>query len=218
MIIKSKKEMFYLKNREKITMCIYAVVVLVFSVLGYRSAFNEKIGVLIGCDSSFRFFWNCFCLPLIMMIVPFIIKDIRKMLITVMSLKTAVTLIGLLFGANCNIHLPVFRDDWGVLFFIAIDIFIAVTVYNERNERLLINGAGSVVLVLATVSLLIGFIEGDFVPYYAFRSVYIVLFYRSIYSVIRHITPNYRYLPNSHEMKRIKEKLARLKTEDNNDA
>lgn len=218
MLIKNKKEKFYLEHRETITMCIYAAVVMIFSVLGYRSAFNEKIGGLIGCDSSFRFFWNCFCLPLIMVIVPFVVKDIRKMLITVMSLKVAATLIGVILGINPNIHLLVFQDDWGILFFIAIDIFIAVTVYNERNERMMINGAGAVVLALTAVSQLIGFIEGAFVPYYAFRSAYIILFYRSIYSVIRHITPNYRYFPNSHEMKYIEAKITEIKEEEYTDA
>lgn len=214
MIIKSKKEKFYLDNRETITMCIFAVAVLAFSVLGYRSAFNERIEGFFNCSSRFRYYWNCFCVPLIMAVVPFILKSTRKMLITVMSLKVMVTLVGFLFGANPNIHLSVFQDDGGVLFFAAIDIFIAVIVYNERNERMLINGAGMVVLALMAASQLIGFIEGAFVPYYFFRSLYVFLFYRSIYSVIRHITPNYRYFPNSHEMKYIEAKITEAKEEE----
>lgn len=207
MIIKSKKEKFYLDNRETITMCMFAVAVLVFSFLGYRSAFNEKITEYINVSHSFCTLWSCLCVPVIMATVPFIVKNTRKMLITVMSLKVMVTLISLLFGANPNIHLPVFQDDWGVLFFIVIDIFIAVTVYNERNERMLINGVGMIVLSLMAVSQLIGFIEGAFVPYYFLRSLSVFLFYRSIYSVIRHVTPNYKNLPNSHEMKRLMAKF-----------
>lgn len=218
MIIKSKKEKFYLDNKEIITMCMFAVAVLVFSVLGYRSAFNEIIEGFFNCSFRFCYYWNCFCVPLIMAVVPFIVKNTRKMLITVMSLKVAVTLIGLMFGANPNIHLPVFQDDWGVLFFVAIDIFIAVTVYNERNERMLINGAGMVVLALMAASQIIGFIEGAFVPYYFLRSLSVFLFYRSIYSVIRHITPNYRYLPNSHEMKHIEAKITEINEEKYTDA
>ena len=218
MIIKSKKEKFYLDNRETITMCIFAVAVLVFSVLGYRSAFNEKITEYINVSHSFCTLWNCLCVPVIMVAVPFIVKSIRKMLITIMSLKVMVTLVGFLFGANPNIHLPVFQGDWGVLFFVAIDIFIAITVYNERNERMLINGVGMVVLALMAASQLIGFIEGAFVPYYFFRSLSVFLFYRSIYSVIRHITPNYRYFPNSHEMKYIEAKITEIKEEEYTDA
>lgn len=218
MIIKSKKEKFYLDNRETITMCIFAVGVLIFSFLGYRSAFNEKITEYINVSHSFCNLWNCLCVPVIMAAVPFIIKSTRKMLITVMSLKVAATLISLLFGGNPNIHLPVFQDDWGILFFIAIDIIIAVTVYNERNERMLINGVGMVVLDLMAVSQLIGFIEGAFVPYYFFRSLSVFLLYRSIYSVIRHITPNHRYLPNSHEMKYIEAKITEIKEEEYTDA
>lgn len=218
MIIKSKKERFFIQHRETITMCVFAVAVLVFSVLGYRSAFNEKIGGLIGCNSNFRFSWNCFCLPLIMAIVPFVVKDTRKMLITVMSLKVAVTLIGLLFGANSNIHLPVFQDDWGILFFIAIDIFMAVTVYNERYERTYIKGATVVVVAFMAISQIIGFLEGDFVPYYAFRSIYLIFFYRSVYAVICHVVPLYRHLPNSHEKKRIEKWIAELKAGSDADA
>lgn len=218
MIIKSEKEKFLLDNRETITMCIFAVAVLVFSFLGYRSAFNEKIEGLIDIGSRFCTYWNCLCVPVIMAVVPFVVKNVRKMLITVMALKVSVTLIGLLFGANPNIHLPVFQDDWGVLFFIAIDIFIAVTVYNERNERTLINGAGFVVLALMAVSQLIGFIEGAFVPYYLFRAVSVFLFYRTICSVIRHITPDYRCFPNSHEKKYIEAKITEIKEEEYTDA
>lgn len=214
MIIKSKKEKFYLDNRETITMCIFAVAVLVFSVLGYRSAFNEKIEGFINCSFRFCKCWNCYFVPLIMAVIPLFVKNIRKMLITVMSLKVAVTLIGLLFGANPNIHLPVFTDDWGVLFFIAVDLFIALTVYKERYERMHIGGACVIVFVLMAISQVIGLLEGDFVPYYAFRSLCMIFFYGAIYSVICHIVPRYRHFPNSHEEKKLKKKFDEISLEE----
>ena len=209
MIIKNKKEKFFFDNREIITMCLFAVAALVFSFLGYRSAFNEKITGFISCGNLFVSLWNCLSVPLIMALIPLLVKNTRKMLITIMLLKLAATVIGLSFGANSNIHLSVFESDYGVLFFIALDIFIAVTIYNERNARIPIKGAGLVVLALMAASQLIGFIDGKFVPYYFFRSVSVFLFYRSVYSVICHTVPNYLYLPNSHEMKRLEAEFER---------
>lgn len=211
MLIKTKKERFYYQNREKLTMLIFATVALIFSILGYRSAFNENLAGCVDFGNNFCFFWNCFCVPLIMAITPIFVKDDEKMLITVMCLKVAVTLIGLLFGANPNIYLPVFQDDWGVLFFVAVDIFVAATIYSERNQRMLIKGIGTVILAFMVASQIIGFIEGNFVPYFFFRSVYVFLFYRSIYAIVRHITPNWRPFPNSHEMKKIEKRFTKEK-------
>lgn len=214
LLIKSKRERFYLIHREKITMCIFSFLAVVFSVLGYRSAFNDKISGLLICDGEFRIFWSCFSVPLIMAVVPFIVKNTRKMLITVMLSKIFATLVGLSFGMNTNIHLPVFWDDWGVLFFIVIDLFIALTAYKETYERMHIGGACVIVFALMAISQVIGLLEGDFVPYYAFRSLYMIFFYSSIYSVICHVVPRYRHFPNSHEEKKLKKIFSKMSLEE----
>ncbi len=210
MVFRTEKEYRRYKNRNTIVMCAYAVAISIFAILGYPAAFNEKINGFIGCDESFRFVWNCFCIPMIMAVASLAVKDVRKMLVTVMALKAAATLFGLLLGINPNIHLPVFKDDWGALFFVLLDIFLAVTIYKERNERMLINGASIVLFILTAVSQIICFVEWNLIPEYAFRSAYAVLFYRAIYTVICHITPNVHYLPNSHEKKRIEKQVQEM--------
>ena len=195
-------------------MCIFSILAVVFSVLGYRSAFNDIISGFFKCGDEFRLFWSCFIVPLIMAVVPLIVKNTRKMLITVMLSKILATLVGLSFGMNTNIHLPVFGDDWGVLFFIVIDLFIALTVYKERYERMHIGGACVTVFALLVISQVIGLLEGDFVPYYAFRSLYMIFSYISIYSVICHIVPRYWHFPNSHEEKKLKKIFSKMSLEE----
>lgn len=214
MLLNRKKERFYLKNKNKITMLLFSMLSLVFSVLGYPSAFNEEISGLLICSGKFRFFWSCCIIPLTMAVVPFIVGNTRKMLNIVIVSKAVATLIGLSFGINLNIHLPVFQDDWGVLFFLSVDVFIGVTIYNERYERLHIKGACVIALALMAISTIIYIHEGDLVQYYIFRSLYIITFYISIYFVICNITPRYWNFPNSHEEKRLKRKFAEMSLEE----
>lgn len=172
-------------------MLFFSMLSVAFSVLGYPSAFNEEISGLLICCEKFRIFLSCCIVPLIMAVVPFIVQKTRRMLITVIVSKVAATLIGLSFGMNPNIHLPVFQDDWGVLFFLSVDVFIGVTIHNERYERMHIGGAYVIVFALMAISTIIYIHEGDLVQYYIFRSLYIISFYISIYFVIFHITPRF---------------------------
>lgn len=214
MLLNRKKERFYIKNKNKITMLFFSMLSVVFSVLGYPSAFNEEISGLLICSGKFRFFWSCCIVPLIMAAVPFIVKNTRKMLITVIASKVVATLIGLSLGMNPNIHLPVFKDDWGVLFFLSVDVFIGVTIYNERYERMHIKGACVITFALMAISTIYYIHEGNLVQCYIFRLLYIISFYISIYFVICHIMPRYWHFPNSHEEKRLKRIFAEMSLEE----
>lgn len=195
MVFATNKERLCYQNREKITMIVFAVVAVVFSFLGYQSAFNEKINGVFKCEGEFRIFWNCAFIPLVMAVVPFIVKNTRKMLFSVMAVKIAATVISALFGINSNIHLPVFQDDWGIVFFIAVDIFIAVSIYKENNERTYTVGAAKAVLALMCASLIIAVMGGDELRHYIFRMIYMIAFYKSICTVVTFYVPRRMHFP-----------------------
>lgn len=130
-----------------------------------------------------------------MAVVPFIVKNTRKMLFSVMAVKIAATVISALFGINSNIHLPVFQDDWGIVFFIAVDIFIAVSIYKENNERTYTVGAAKAVFALMCASLIIAVMGGDELRHYIFRMIYMIAFYKSICTVVTFYVPRRMHFP-----------------------
>jgi uncharacterized protein YrzB (UPF0473 family) len=206
MVFVNKKDYFMHSHRTEFKFLTFAVFGTVLAFLGRYSAFFENIDGIIGCDSAFETLWSCAVVPVASAVISLIMCGTRETLVAVMCGKIGATLIGMIFGINVNIHLPVFNGDWGVLFFLDVDILIVWAIAARGDERENINRASAAVIFLAVISQIIGFVNGEFVPYYALRSAYIILFYRLIYHVTCQVVPRRMHVPVSFELDR-KEKI-----------
>lgn len=123
-----------------------------------------------------------------------------------MLTKIAITLIGLVFGINTNISLPLFHVDWGVLFFIAVDAIILYVVCTSKDGRTCVMGAVSVVLMVMLVSDIIIKISGNPEPTYIYRLLSMMMYYYPICYIVNFTARRQFVMPTPEEWAKIKEK------------
>ncbi len=203
MVIATKREYYWLKYRLSIVPVICAVIGAVSGFVGREYAAFEKINGFIGCPEIFDVIWKCAVFPLAVIIFTVFVRSARGTVASIMGTKIAMTLIGLVFGINTEIHLPLFRDDWGVLFFIMVDAFIIFTIYNATDAKVCVMSAVTVVTVAMIISHIIMQIEGDPASGYPFRMIYLMMFYYPVWYVVHCTTRRRMHMPTREEWEKI---------------
>lgn len=207
MVIASKSEYYWNKCRFREVPVLCAFLGFVFGTVGYKDAVFVKINGLIGCSEMFDAVWKCVVFPLTVIIISCFMKDRRKKAVSIMASKIALTVIGLLFGVNANIRIPLFRDDWGVLFFIAVDVFILYIVYTARDGGPGVMGGTIAVLFVMLFSHIIIKFAGDPSPAYIFRMVSQLIYYYPVWYIVNSIsTKRWLTLPTPEEWAKLKKK------------
>lgn len=203
MIIKSKKEYYWHRYRLIAVPVACALIGMVAGILGRESAEFGKISGIAECPEIFNMIWKCIVFPVAVIILTKFVKTARTTVVSIMGTKIAMTVIGLAFGVNTNISLPLFHDDWGVLFFLAVDAFIIFAIYNANDVKFCVMGAAVLVTVLMTISYIIMLIEDGFEFRYLYRMVYIMMFYYPVWYVVNCTTRRWLPVPDPERWMKI---------------
>ena len=204
MLFRTKREYYRYKYRMRIVQVFCAVIGLGTGLIGNGCATFEKIDGVVSCSEVFDIIWKCAVFPFAVILLTVFVRKARGTVAAVMGTKIAVTVIGLIFGINTNISLYLFRDDWGVLFFLAVDVFIIYAVYNATDAKLCVMSAISLVLFAMIISHIIMKIEGGFTEGYLFRMIYLMMFYCPVWYVVHCTTRRMMTVPDPDEWARIK--------------
>ena len=184
MIFVNKRERFWYYHRAEIVTLTCMIAGAIFGIIGRDAAKFEKINGVAECRAVFETVWESVVFPLAVIVLSRFIRDIRSRTAAVSGVKIAMTLIGVVFGFNSNIHLDVFPADLGVLFFIGVDLFIIIAVYKSTDPKMLVIGATAAVIFTMIISGILVKIRGDFETDYASRMLYIMLYYFAVCYVV----------------------------------
>lgn len=206
MLIKNKRELFWLRHRFRIVISVFSVVGLVFGFLGSEYAVFEKFSGIADCRGIFDLLWKCAVLPLAAIVISLAVGNPRKKIISLMIAKIAVTLVGLVFGINTNIRMAVLPADWEALFFLAVDVCIILAVCRSRDAKMRVTSLIALTAAMMLTSHLIMQIKGEFAFDYAYRILYLMLFYFSAGYVVNCTMRRRMTFPTPEEWAKIQEK------------
>lgn len=188
MVTASKREYYWYRCRFRLVPSLFAFLGFVFGTIGYNDAVFVKINGLIGCSEMFDAVWKCVVFPVAVIIISYFVKDRRKKAVSIMVSKIVTTVIGLAFGINTNIRIPLFCDDWGVLFFIAVDVIILYIICTASDGRPVIMGGTTVILFVMLISHIIIRLDGDPSPTYIYRMISQLIYYYPVWYIVKSIS------------------------------
>ncbi len=203
MLIKSKREFFWLKYRFEIVISVSAILGMAFGFLGRDYASFERLNGVVECNKTVETICNSVVLPVVAIILSKLVGNPSKMAMSVMGAKIAATVLGAVFGINANIHLPLFHGDWGILFFVAVDVFIIFAIRGASDARKCVFYAITVVTAVMMISHIILQLDGDASSDYPFRIAYLMMFYYSVGYVVFHTARRWMHAPTPEEWAKI---------------
>ena len=116
------------------------------------------------------------------------------------------SVVGLVFGINTNIRMAVLPADWEALFFLAVDVCIILAVCRSRDAKMRVTSLIALTAAMMLTSHLIMQIKGDFAFDYAYRILYLMLFYFSAGYVVNCTMRRRMTFPTPEEWAKIQEK------------
>lgn len=206
MIIRNKREFFWLRYRLTIVPVACAVAGMVFGIFGKDYATFEKMNGIFTCPEWFEFLLKCVVFPLSVTVISVFVGNARKTVVSFLIAKIATAITGLIFGTNTNIQLSLLPGDWEFLFFIAVDVWIILAVFRSRDAKAVVFRITAVATAVMLLSHLVLQLKGDFAADYAYRVVFLMLFYFSVSYFVHCTTHRWFPFPTPEEWAKIQEK------------